>query len=108
MSTTTAPSPELFFNTVSAYQRTAALRAAIDLNLFTAIGDGAHTVPAIAAQCQASERGTRILCDFLTIVGFLTKGADGYQLTPDTAVFLSKRSPAYMGGTMEFLVSAEI
>src|SRR6478672_3808236 len=108
MTPNTPPSPELFFNTVSAYQRTAALRAAIELNLFTAIGDGAATVPAIAAQCHASERGTRMLCDYLTIVGFLSKAADGYRLTPDTAVFLSKRSPAYMRGTMEFLCSPEI
>ena len=97
------PSPDLFFDTVQAYQRTAALRAAIDLDLFSAIGDGAHTVPAIAAQCHASERGTRILCDYLTIVGFLTKADGSYQLTPDTGVFLSKRSPAYLGGTMAFL-----
>jgi 2-polyprenyl-3-methyl-5-hydroxy-6-metoxy-1,4-benzoquinol methylase len=108
MTPNTPPSPDLFFDTTQAYQRTAALRAAIDLNLFTAIGDGATTVPAIAAQCQASERGTRILCDYLTIVGFLTKAADGYRLTPDTALFLSKRSPAYMGGTIEFLGSPEV
>jgi len=102
------PTPDLFFDTMQAYQRTAALRAAIELDLFTAIGDGARTVPAIAAACKASERGTRILCDYLTIVGLLTKSGDGYQLTQDTAVFLSKRSPAYLGGTMEFLVGKEI
>jgi 2-polyprenyl-3-methyl-5-hydroxy-6-metoxy-1,4-benzoquinol methylase len=105
---TTPPSPELFFDTVQAYQRTAALRAAIELELFTAISDGAHTVPAIAAQCKASERGTRILCDYMTIAGFLTKTGDGYQLTPDSAFFLSTRSPAYLGGTMAFLGSAGI
>src|SRR5260221_12460302 len=87
------PTPDLFFDTMQAYQRTAALRAAIDVNLFTAIGDGAGTVPAIAAACQASERGTRILCDYLTIVGFLTKKDGTYQLTPDTPAFLSNRSP---------------
>ena len=102
------PSPELFFTTVGAYQRTAALRAAIELNLFTTIGDGAHTVSAIAAGCKASERGTRILCDYLTIVGFLTKTGDSYQLTPDSAFFLTTRSPAYLGGTMAFLGSAPI
>jgi 2-polyprenyl-3-methyl-5-hydroxy-6-metoxy-1,4-benzoquinol methylase len=108
MSTTHPPSPDLFFDTVQAYQRTAALRAAIDLDLFTAIGDGAQTVPAIAQQIQSPERGTRILCDYLTIVGFLTKQGDRYQLTPDTTVFLSKHSPAYMGGTMAFLGAPEI
>ena len=102
---TTAPSPQLFFDTAQAYQRTAALRAAIELDLFTAIGDGAYTVPAIAAQCKASERGIRILCDYLTIIGFLTKADGRYQLTPDSSVFLSKRSPAYFGSVVGFLAS---
>ena len=51
------PSPELFFDTMFAPQRAAALKAAIDLEVFTAIGDGAGTVAAIAGRCQASERG---------------------------------------------------
>jgi 2-polyprenyl-3-methyl-5-hydroxy-6-metoxy-1,4-benzoquinol methylase len=102
---TTAPSPQLFFDTAQAYQRTAALRAAIELDLFTTIGDGADRVPAIAAQCQASERGIRILCDYLTIVGFLTKADGRYQLTLDSSVFLSKRSPAYFGSVVRFLAS---
>ena len=105
---TPPPSPDLFFTTVWAYQRTAALRAAIDLGLFTAIADGAHTTPEIAKACQASERGTRILADFLTIAGFLTKAGGTYQLTPDSSMFLSTRSPAYLGGTMAFLGSAAI
>ena len=41
MTTTHAPSPELFFDTMNAYQRTAALKAAIELDLFSAVGDGA-------------------------------------------------------------------
>lgn len=101
------PSPELFFDTMFAPQRTAALKAAIDLEVFTAIGDGARTVAAIAKECAASERGIRILCDNLAIMGFLTKGAGGYELTPDSAAFLTKRSPAYVGGAVEFLYSRE-
>src|SRR3954468_13598644 len=102
MTTSTPPlSPERIFTAGNAYQQTAALRAAIELELFTAIGDGARTVPAIAAACRASERGTRILCDYLTIIGFLTKDAGGYQLTPDSSVFLNTRSPAYLGGAVE-------
>jgi 2-polyprenyl-3-methyl-5-hydroxy-6-metoxy-1,4-benzoquinol methylase len=109
MSTDThPPSPDLFFDTVQAYQRTAALRAAIELGLFTAIADGAHTVPELAAKCQASERGMRILSDFLTIVGFLIKTDGSYQLTQDSAIFLNAHSPAYMGGTVAFLGSAEV
>ncbi|HEV2913428.1 MAG TPA: class I SAM-dependent methyltransferase [Pyrinomonadaceae bacterium] len=99
------PSPILFFDTINAYQRTAALKAAIELDVFTAIAKGAVTAQAIAEECGASERGTRILCDYLVIIGFLNKQAQSYGLTPDSAMFLNKDSPAYVGGAIEFLLS---
>jgi ubiquinone/menaquinone biosynthesis C-methylase UbiE len=99
------PSPQLFFQTINAYQRTEALRAAIELEVFTAIGESKTSVSEIAKRCQTSERGMRILCDFLCIIGFLTKDGQRYGLTPDTATFLDKKSPAYMGGSVEFLLS---
>ncbi len=99
------PSPVLFFETINAYQRTAALKSAIELDVFTAIGEGASTVPEIARRSKAAERGVRILCDYLVVVGFLTKSGNRYGLTPDTAMFLDRRSPAYLGGTIGFLGS---
>ena len=93
------PSPALLFDTFNAYQRTQAIKTAIELDLFTAIGEGNTTAKTIAARCGASERGTRILCDYLTIAGFLTKQGDNYSLTLDSATFLDKRSPAYMGSS---------
>jgi precorrin-6B methylase 2 len=97
------PSPLLFFQTINAYQRTEALKAAIELEVFTAIGEGKSTAAEIARRSNASERGTRILCDYLTIIGFLNKDGNSYSLTQDSAVFLDKRSPAYLGGTIEFM-----
>ena len=98
------PSPEIVFETLNAYQRTLALRAAIELDLFSAIGQGKTTVGPIAERIKASPKGTRVLCDYLTVVGLLTKNADGsYGLTADSAVFLDRKSPAYMGTVMEFL-----
>ena len=107
MSTSAAqqPSPQLFFQTINAHQRTEALKAAIELEVFTAIGEGNTTAVEIAKRCQASEKGIRVLCDFLTIHGMLTKDGDQYGLTLDSATFLDKRSPAYLGGTVEFLCS---
>lgn len=99
------PSPQLFFQTINAYQQTEGLKAAIELEIFTAIGAGNATAPEIAKRCAASERGTRILCDFLCIMGFLTKDGNRYSLTPDSAMFLDKRSPAYLGGAIEFLLA---
>lgn len=97
---------DLFFETAHAFHRTAALKAAVELDAFTAIGEGADTVAALARRCGASERGMRILCDYLTVIGFLTKTGYRYGLAPDTAVFLDRRSPAYVGAALEFLLSA--
>jgi len=102
------PSPALIFDTFNGYQRTQALKAGIELELFTAIAEGNHTAKAIAERCGASERGTRILCDFLTIAGFLNKQDNNYALTADSAMFLDKRSPAYMGTVSEFILSSHI
>ena len=57
MQQTVAPSPALIFETFQGHQRTAALRTAVDLELFTAIAEGAATTAAIASRCRASERG---------------------------------------------------
>ena len=78
------PSPALFFDTISAYQRTEALRAAIELDLFTLVAAGQRTATELASACQASPRGVRILADYLTILGFLHKHGDQYELTPDS------------------------
>ena len=102
------PSPQLFFQTINAYQRTEGLKAAIELEVFTAIGEGNTTAPQIAKSCKASERGIRILCDFLSIMGFLTKQGDAYSLTNDSAVFLDKKSPAYLGGAIDFISSPTV
>lgn len=102
------PSPALIFETLNGFQRSQAIKTAIEIELFTAVGEGKTTVPEIAERCAASKRGTRILCDYLTIIGFLTKQENRYALTPDSAVFLDKRSPAYMGTVTNFVLSPYI
>ena len=97
--------PSLIFETLHRYQHTMALKAAIDLEVFTHIAGGAATPAAIAALSYANERGVRILCDFLTILGFLRKSGSGYSLTRDSSIFLDKRSPAYTGSVVGFLSS---
>lgn len=108
VTTGTGPTPEKFFDMAFAFERTAAINAAVDLDVFTAVGEGTETVAALSTRCSASERGIRILCDYLTINGLLTKSGDRYQLTSDSAAFLSKTSPMYLGGTLRFLTSRDI
>ncbi len=97
------PNPAFIFETLNAYQRTAALKAAIELDVCTGIGEGKTTAQELAARCTTSERGVRILCDYLTVIGFLTKSGNRYGLTPDSAMFLDRRSPAYQGSIAKFL-----
>ena len=99
------PFLDLFLQTVHAFHRTESLKAAIQLDLFTAVGEGADTEE-IARRCKASSRGIRILCDFLVVMGFLEKEkTDAYKLTPDSKTFLVKGSPYFVGGSVEFLLS---
>lgn len=98
-----AVNPGLVFDMLNAFQRTAALKAGIDLDLFRAIGQGPGDVASIARHCSASERGIRILCDFLTINGVLAKDEGSYRLTPSSAVFLDPRSPACLASIARFL-----
>jgi ubiquinone/menaquinone biosynthesis C-methylase UbiE len=99
------PSPERIFTTLTAFQQTEALKAAIQLDIFTKIGEGANEVGSLAKGVGASERGVRILCDYMTIFGFLAKDNGRYSLPQESAVFLDRRSPAYMGAMAGFLAS---
>jgi SAM-dependent methyltransferase len=99
------PTPERIFFAINAHQQSAALKAAIEVGLFTAIAEGKSTAAEIASRCGASERGVRILSDYLTVHGFLTKTEGRYGLAPDAAAFLNQHSPAYMGSAVDFLLS---
>jgi SAM-dependent methyltransferase len=102
------PTPEHFFRSINAFQLTQALKGALDLDVFTAIAEGDTTAKALAESRQASERGMRILCDCLAATGFLTKAGDKYELTPDSAMFLDRRLPSFVGDAVEFLLSPTI
>jgi len=97
------PNPALIFEMLQAHQRTAALKAAIDIDIFRAVGEGPGDAASIARQCSASERGVRILCDFLVINGILAKQDGHYRHTPTSALFLDPNSPASLASTAQFL-----
>ena len=101
-------SPDIFMEAAMAYQKTAAMKAAIDLKLFTAIGSAARSAEEIASRTSASARGIRILCDYLVVQCFLKKTGQQYELTPVSQAFLDSRSPSYMGGVIEFVAAPEL
>jgi SAM-dependent methyltransferase len=100
--------PGIVFDMVQAVQKTAALKAAIDLDIFRAVGQGPGDVSSIARHAKASERGIRILCDFLVINGLLIKEGSSYKHTPNSAAFLDPVSPACMASVAHFMARPEL
>jgi 2-polyprenyl-3-methyl-5-hydroxy-6-metoxy-1,4-benzoquinol methylase len=104
--------PGIIFETFNAYQRSAALKAGIELDLFTAIAKGSRSVEAIATAIGASSanngRSVRILCDYLTIMGLLAKQGEEYSLEIEARLFLDRSSPSYFGGAARFIMDPQI
>lgn len=101
-------SPFHLFAAINGFHLTEAIRTAIELDLFTAVGAGHNTAAAIARECKIAERGARILCDFLVVNAFLTRLGETYFLADDSAMFLDRKSPAYMGTCMGFLYNEKL
>ena len=91
-----------------AYQKTAALMAAIKLDVFTLIGAGATTSELLSEKTGTSSRGMRILCDFLTVIGLLNKDGRIYNVTPTGRRYLDRSSPAWLGSSIDFFAAPEL
>jgi len=64
---------------ITAYRLPRVLIAALELNLFTAIGTDAWTIPDLARDVKVSERGLAILCRNLAMAGVLKKTDETYR-----------------------------
>jgi SAM-dependent methyltransferase len=96
--------PSAIFDTLTAFWKTSALKAGLDLDLFTRIGQGLRTRDELARAAGASPRGVAIIADALCGLGFLAK-EDGRYSLPPVAEFLRSDSPAFLGGFHRFLTS---
>ena len=79
--------------------------SAVELELFTRLGDESMTGEAIGAQLALHPRAIADFLDTLVALGFLDRDGDGsdgrYRNTPETATFLNKQRPTYVGGLLE-------
>jgi methylase of polypeptide subunit release factors len=79
--------------------------SAVELELFTELGEGAMTAEEIQRRLGLDDRGTYDFLDALVALQFLERDGDGaegrYRSTPETQTFLDKRSPMYIGGILE-------
>ncbi|MEI9947742.1 MAG: methyltransferase [Pseudomonadota bacterium] len=82
-----------------------ALLSAVELDLFSAVGQGALTASELADRLALSARAVPDFPDALVALRLLERAGDGpsatYSNTPEGALFLDKRSPSYIGGILE-------
>ena len=81
------------------------LLSAVELELFTKLGRDSLTGPQIAKTLGLHERAVPDFPDALVALRLLEREGEGsdavYSNTPETAAFLDKASPAYVGGILE-------
>lgn len=102
------PTPLRFMEAVNGFQRTAVVRAAVELDFFTAVAAGADTPGALAIRLGIAQKGARVLADSLVILGLMEKRDGRYTLVEESAIFLDRRSPRYLGGVIDFLLSEPV
>jgi predicted O-methyltransferase YrrM len=79
--------------------------SAVELELFTQLGSEAMSAAEIRKRLGLHERPVYDFLDTLVALRFLERDGNGdggrYRNTPETAAFLDKRSPTYIGGMLE-------
>ncbi|MFC6942616.1 methyltransferase [Salinirubellus sp. GCM10025818] len=99
------PDPEHIMQVATGFWGTKVLGAAVDLELFTVLADGGLRASEIERKLDLHPRATRDFLDTLASLGFLERDGDGddprYRNTPETAAFLNKNDPRYIGGAID-------
>jgi O-methyltransferase domain/Dimerisation domain len=97
-------SPDLIFETGFAFWKAKALLSAVELGLFTELGDASLPCEALAGRLGLHARGARDFFDALVALELLERDADGrYSNQLACARYLDRRKPTYIGGTLEHL-----
>ena len=87
------PTPDRIFDLITGYWQTDTLKAAVALDLFSALGRVSRTAGELAKMCNADRDGLRRLCDSLVGIGLLRKRGQRFRSAPDACHFLDHRSP---------------
>ena len=94
-----------FRDAITAYRLPRVLIAAIELDIFTAIGIDHWTIPDLAREMKVSERGLSILCRNLAMAGLLKKQGETYRNSRLAATELNAHHPVYRGDYLRLITS---
>lgn len=77
------------------------LLSAVELGVFTELGKGPLPGEELATRLDLHPRSWRDFLDALTALGMLERDDGFYRNTPETALFLDRSKPSYIGGMLE-------
>lgn len=101
--------PSHIMQTATAFWGSKVLLTAVELDLFTTLGEEKLSASQLGGMLGLHPRGTYDFFDALVALGFLDRDGDGpagkYKNTPQTTAFLNKNSSRYIGGLPEMLNS---
>jgi len=75
--------------------------SAIELGLFTELAKGALDEKTLTKRLHLHPRSARDFFDALVALGMLKRTGTRYANTPETALFLDRAKPSYIGGMLE-------
>jgi hypothetical protein len=101
--------PSHIMQTATAFWGSKVLLTAVELDLFSTLAEAPMTASELGKALGLHPRGTYDFFDALVALMFLDRDGDGaegrYRNTPETAAFLDKSRPTYIGGFPEMLNS---
>jgi len=85
------------------FRESKTLLSAVELGVFTALGEGPLDLAELSRRSGVHSRGARDFFDALVSLQLLTRDAQGrYANTPQCAQYLDRAKPGYIGGELEF------
>ena len=101
--------PTNIMQTATAFWPSKVLLTAVEIDLFSTLGDKSMTAQQLGDALGLHVRGTYDFFDTLVALKFLNRDGDGpnglYKNAPETDAFLNKTSPTYAGGMLKMLNS---
>jgi len=102
---TSALSPQRIMEVGMAFWPSKTLLSAVELGLFTALGSNSMTGTELQKALGLHDRANPDFFDTLVALKFLERDGDGpesrYRNTEETALFLDRNSPGFVGGFLE-------
>src|SRR5262249_57800419 len=77
------------------------LLSAVEMEVFTELAKHPGDLATLQGRLGLHARGARDFLDTLVALGFLLRQDGIYSNTPETALYLDKAKPSYIGGILE-------